>query len=175
MQADNGSEQSIRQVADAAYDEGEYERAFAAYLKLAEHEDGYGQIFVGWMYQSGTGTRQDLEKAKYWYRKAAEKNDAEAQFRIAAILQKEGQYEASFEWLDKAVEQGYPPAITRLGFNYSRGRGVPVDKDKALNLWEYAAQRGNFQAKLEFAKLLLRGRKGFSIFFAVVTFLFAQL
>ena len=98
MQANNGSEQSIQEVAEAAYDEGEYERAFAAYLKLAEQGDVYSQIFVGWMYHSGNGIQKDIQKAKDWYKLAAESNDAQAQFRMVVLLWQERQYKASIEW-----------------------------------------------------------------------------
>jgi len=47
----------------------------------------------------------------------------------------------------RAKELGHAEAYTAIGYAYSNGRGVEVDKDKALHYWELAAIRGNGAAR----------------------------
>ena len=40
------------------------------------------------MYDEGYGTKQDKQKALYWFTKAAEQGDAEAQYNLAVMYDK---------------------------------------------------------------------------------------
>ena len=62
------------------------------------------------MYGKGLGVKQDDVEAVKWYRKAAEKGDADAQvlLGLAYLLGKGGQFNKSLakEWLGKACDNG---------------------------------------------------------------------
>ncbi|MDR1872262.1 MAG: sel1 repeat family protein [Deltaproteobacteria bacterium] len=53
-------------------------------------------------------------------------------------------FEKSMEWLLKAIENEYAPAMSYLGFIYYRGDGVTVNKTKAIELWNKAMALGDF-------------------------------
>lgn len=63
------------------------------------------------MYYSGIGTEVNHEKAVYWYEKAAEQGDAEAQYYLGDMYYKgEGtaaDLKQALVWMEKAAEQGY--------------------------------------------------------------------
>lgn len=168
MHTDNGNDRELLGIAYKLYDRREYEKALTGYLHLAERGYVDCQRVVGGMYYKGNGAPKDLEKAKYWYKRAADRNDAKSQYFLGLIYRQEGKLKTAMEWLEKSSNQGYALATFRLSVNYSRVRGVPVDQDKALVLMEEAARRGNIKAKMEYAKLLMKGRKGFvNIFLGV--------
>ena len=61
----------------------QYDKCFAGHMELAEkafywteraatHGDWDGQYNLGSFYEDGVGVAQDLEKAKYWYKAAAQ-------------------------------------------------------------------------------------------------------
>ena len=148
-------------LANRSYDRGEYEKALAAFLHLAERGYIHCQRFVGWMYETGTGTAKDLEKAKYWLKLAADRNDAHSQYLLGLIHWRARQDDLAFEFFEKCASQGYGPGLYRLAICYSLGRGASKNEDKTLALLEEASRKENLRARIEYAKRLMKGRKGF--------------
>jgi len=66
----------------AAYDRGDYAKAYKEFKPLAEQGDIVAQFYLGVMYDFGRGVSQDYIQAMKWYRKAAEQGDDEAQFEL---------------------------------------------------------------------------------------------
>lgn len=161
MHTGDSDDRTLRKMAALSFGQGEYEKALVGYLALAERGDVDCQRIVGRMYHEGNGTAKNLEKAKYWYNLACENNDARSQHYMAVVYEQEGKHTTALEWFEKSSRQGYQPAMLRVALYHSRGRGVPVNKAKALILMEEAARTGNVKAKVEYAKLLMRGHKGF--------------
>ena len=160
MHTDNGNDRELLGIAYKLYDRREYEKALAAYLQLAERGDVDCQRIVGWMYETGTGTAKDLEKAKYWLKLAADRNDAHSQYLLGLIHWRARQDDLAFEFFEKSSSQGYGPGLYRLAICYSLGRGTSKNEDKSLALLEEASRKGNLRARIEYAKRLMKGRKG---------------
>ena len=63
----------------------------------------------------GIGIKQNYNEAFYWYEKAANQNDADAQFRLAEMYMNgygvDYDEEKAFEWVKKAAENGHEKAI----------------------------------------------------------------
>ncbi|GBC52516.2 kinase-like domain-containing protein [Rhizophagus irregularis DAOM 181602=DAOM 197198] len=79
-------------------------------------------------YKIGEGTEKNLEKAFYWYQKAAENGDKEAQFNLGVCYEErigieKDEVKASY-WYQKAAQQGFSNALYRLGFFYKIGKEV---------------------------------------------------
>jgi TPR repeat protein len=79
-------------------------------------------------------------------RRAAERGDASAQFKMA-LRYDSGQgvpqnYTKAVEWLHKAAEQGFVKAQYNLGSMYYSGQGVPQDNPEAAKWFLLAAERG---------------------------------
>ena len=69
-----------------AYLMADYEKAFKTMQSLAETSDhGYAQYYMGMMYLKGQGVEQDYKAASDWFRKASEKNIAQAQYKLGNL------------------------------------------------------------------------------------------
>jgi len=137
----------------AAYDRGDYAKAYKEFKPLAEHGDADAQGYMGEMYYLGRGVPQSYVKAAKWYRKAAEQGDDEAQFELG-LAYAEGQgvpqdYAEAVKWFRKAAEQGFPPAQRELGGIYANGQGVPQDHAEAIRWYRKAAEQGDDEAQFE--------------------------
>lgn len=80
--------------------------------------------------------------ASKWYRKAAAKGYADAQYALA------GYYDdaEAMKWYLKAARQGHRDAQGQVGFRYGTGQGVPKDLAKAVVWYRRAAKQGHTQA-----------------------------
>lgn len=99
-------------------------------LKSAEHGDSAMQVTIGMWYQGGmNGLAKDLQKAAYWYAKAADQGHIVAQRNFSNMYYRgEGftkDLKESIFWLKKAAHGGDVPAQTNLGLAYIQGEGVP--------------------------------------------------
>lgn len=90
------------------------------------------------------------KKALYYFTKAAELGDCEAQFHLACMYyEKESlkDIEKAFYWWSKAAEQGMPEAQFSLGQMYYQGDGVVKNLEKALSWFNKAAAQGVTEAE----------------------------
>jgi hypothetical protein len=93
---------------------------------------------------------------------AAEKGDADAQYRLAqsyirgiGVLRS---YTKGFELIKKAAEQGHPEAIGGVGYFYANGYGVKKDLAAAADWFRKGAEKGGAKAQLNYGQALLNGR-----------------
>ncbi len=68
-----------------------------------------------------------------------------------------GDYERSRQMAVKAMERNYPPAFAQLGTLYMKGLGVPVDFDRALELFRLSDAMDNPAAPLRIGQLYAAG------------------
>lgn len=66
-----------------AMQRGEFDEAFIWYLQAAEGQDVEGEYNVGFCYEEGVGVGQNLQKAKYWYQRAALQGDDQAKEKLS--------------------------------------------------------------------------------------------
>jgi len=61
------------------YDERRYEEAYELFIDLAiDAKNDEAQYYLGRMYRDGDGVRRDIEKAKYWWKKARRQGNRDA-------------------------------------------------------------------------------------------------
>ena len=91
-------------------------------------------------------------EAVKWFRKAAERGDADAQFMLGTFYENgEGvsqDYQEAVKWYRKAAEQGNADAQFLLGGLYATGQGVPQDDAEAVKWLRKAAEQGHAEAEL---------------------------
>lgn len=66
-----------------AMQRADFDEAFVWYMQAAEGQDVEGEYNVGFCFEEGVGTVQNLQKAKYWYQRAALQGDAQAKEKLA--------------------------------------------------------------------------------------------
>jgi hypothetical protein len=108
-------------------------------------------------------------QAVFWFRKAAEQGDADAQDALGNLyydghgplsmqLIMYGHYAQAALWFRKAAEQGDADAEYSLGMMYEDGQGVPQDDTQAAAWLRKAAEQGDADAQWSLGGLYLQGR-----------------
>ncbi len=130
-----------------------------ALRKAAAQGDANAQYRLGLVY-AGAGARwtgpnrygvlQNFEEAVFWWKKAADQGNDEAQFSLGkAHAEGEGvpqDYAEAVRWWKKAADQGNDEAQFRLGVAYAKGEGVPQDYAEAARWYRKAADQGGVEA-----------------------------
>ena len=148
-----------------------------AQLKLGDfyfHGENVGKSYIKameWYEKYGFGAKindENLELAVKWYKKAAEKGYARAQYHLANYLENRkiddkikdqeerdaiaAKYrEEVFPWYKKAAEGGYALAQYKLGRFYEQKN----NKEEAAKWYKKAADQGNAHA---LARLIVLGK-----------------
>jgi len=91
--------------AHATNDNDVQQGIFDSYLKLANEGDVVAQYVVAQRYETGKGTEKDMEKALYWYEKAAENNYPLALVKLEQYVKKEPAKE------DPPIPAKAPPVV----------------------------------------------------------------
>lgn len=147
---------------EAAFKAGSYGEAYLQLLPPARAGDTRAQFLLGRMSDSGLGpVALDPREAVRWYKYAAERNHAEAQYTLAqAYALGRGvkqDKDKALHWLSRAAEQNFEQALLDLAQLYDEGRGVAKDPVKATGLMERAATLGHPDAQYFYAERLVAG------------------
>lgn len=136
-------------------------------------EKGYDLaiLFIGYIYEFGRyGVSKDINKARYYWLKLANKNNIIAQICIGESYQTSKDYKSAFEWYTKAYQNGSFYAAYYIGIFYEFGFYVKKDFQKALKYYQEASNKGSLLANnrlgiLYFTNPLIKNdEKAFSYF-----------
>lgn len=105
----------------------------------------------------GTGNAAPPDRA------AAERGDADAQFRLGYLHANGGSGvphddAEAVRWYRLAAEQGHAEAQLQLGYSYFRGAGVPQDDAKGVHWHRAAANQGHPDAQIALGAAHALGR-----------------
>jgi TPR repeat protein len=94
----------------------------------------------------------DLKEALYHYKLSAEMNYPPAMFNLGAFYEHgmgcEPDIEEALKWHTASAQAGYTAAIYKLGKMHAFGKGgLPVDEEKAIELFLEAAKNGSPRAE----------------------------
>ena len=138
--ADGGHAASQALLADIL-DQSDYnEEAVAYYRKAAAQGNADGEFGLGRMYLTGEGLTRDVEQARTWIARAAERGHALATAVMAqaymrgelGIAQSERHTEAAYKWIRRAAEQGHLSSLEYLAVSYRKGvNGLAADAKQA--------------------------------------------
>ncbi|MGD9949778.1 MAG: tetratricopeptide repeat protein [Desulfobulbus sp.] len=121
---------------------------------------------LGYRAYYGVNEPVNFERALLFYRQAAEKGDAEAQYILGGMLfQGQGtdpDKRGGFKWLMQAAEAGKttPESLAIIGTMYLRGLTVPQNFQEAKKWLSRAAQQGNIGAQVDLAYMYYNGLGG---------------
>ena len=105
------------------YNKEEAKKCFDGIIDAADRGNSQAQYQLGIMYARGQGVENNPEKALYWYRKAAEQNNADALSTLGNIY-KNGQLGVTkntaeaFDFYLKAANLGHADAMSTLAYMY---------------------------------------------------------
>ncbi len=83
----NSNEFDMFEMANSFYNQKKYKKAFELLKKLAEQGDSQAQYNLGAMYENGEGTEENIEQAKYWYKKSADQGNEDAKEALKELEQ----------------------------------------------------------------------------------------
>lgn len=148
--------------AQADFKARNYARAYLELLPLANRGDARAQYLMGEMSDNGLGPVQlDVKEAARWYRFAAAKNNADAQFALAnAYSIGRGvsvNPQQALKWLTRAADNGHVTAMMALAGMYETGIAEARDPAKAAEWTLRAAQAGSVNALYLYGVRLMLG------------------
>jgi len=135
---------------------------FSKKLQLAKAGDEEAQVAVALAYDSGDGARKSPVQAARWYRLAAQRGNAQAQFRLARLVQMgardlDRNLPLAAQLFEAAAKQGNVKAEYWTGYSYERGEGVKLDLAKAVEWYRKAADGGEARASNNLGLIYLTG------------------
>ncbi|MBW2723794.1 MAG: sel1 repeat family protein [Deltaproteobacteria bacterium] len=135
---------------------------FAEASQLANAGQATGYYRLGRLYELGREVEQDLYEAARQYQLAAELGHAESQFALGLVLtgalpDSPRSARKSFNWFNKAAQQGHPMAAYFLAMSYETGVGTVPDGEQAFAWYRRAAMNGSSQAMNAVAHMYATG------------------
>jgi len=126
--------------------------------RLAGRGEPEAQTYLG----ARAFANKDFQQAAGWFRKAAEQDNANAQYMVgvqyASGLGALKDYAKAAEWFRKAAERGVKYAQSDLGLLYKLGQGVPKNDQQAAAWFMKAADQGFAPAQFHLALLYRNGQ-----------------
>ncbi|WP_331895010.1 tetratricopeptide repeat protein [Magnetovibrio sp.] len=124
-----------------AYEQGDYEQAYAKMLALSEAGRADAQFNLGQFYRQGHGTAQNYVEAMRWYCRAAYGGDKNA-VSFIGVMYEDGlgmpsDQVKAMQWYRMAADLNAPFGQLILAREYAEGGSLPKDPVKAhfwLNL-----------------------------------------
>ena len=139
------------------------QRADASGSDSGSDSDGAAHFAAGECFASGDGApRSDVHALEY-FKRAADRGHARAQYRAAMLYASErgGWHQnarsLAFLYFTKAAHHGLREAQYELALCYRAGLGVSASKARALELFKNAADQGHTDAQFEVAESYLAG------------------
>jgi uncharacterized protein len=142
----------------ALFDDGNYVEALPIAQDFASKDDVRAMMMLGRMLQKGLGVEVDLTQAQYWFSKAANKGNADAQLALGLLLFEDQKLAEGLPYLDSAAQAGNMTAQYNLGLYYSGIYNTEANWVSAATWFQKAADQGMADAQYNFALLFVDGR-----------------
>ena len=129
-----------------------------------QYTDSVEEILLSEMAVKGYTFSQQgqFENAAFWYRKAANKGYANAQYNLGVLYSKgrgvEKNYKQAAAWYLKAANQGYTNAQFNLGVIYSKGQGVEQSNQQSAAWYHKAAENGDVYSQYNLGDMYFIGQ-----------------
>lgn len=130
------------------------------YLALAEQGSVWSMASVGQMFQSGTGTAQDLAQAEKWLHRAYRAGSDYGLIWLGILYEHSGQSEKAQEVYRTGIERGFVPAMIRLAACYRRSPDWVQRRQEVLTLLECGPAADDLFARHWLTSAMIRGRFG---------------
>ena len=141
-------------MASKELDDENFEKAFAIFKELAEEGFADAQIELAHMLYRGEGTKQDIEKALYWFNKNITHNPEAVRMSAFCYL-KLNQPQKAIKAFMEACKKKNIYACNNLAYLYDTGEySIKISKRKALLLYTKGCKQGNSESCHSLAILL---------------------
>lgn len=128
--------------------------AVTMWRPFAERGDADAMFNMGQARKLGRGLPRDEEKARAWFRRAAEKNHRPSQANLGILLFQIREKEEALRWLKLAADAGEPRAQYVYGVALWNGDGVPRSLSFAYAYLARSADQGLAESKSALDRLV---------------------
>ena len=129
-----------------AWQQGDYAKAVAQWLPLAQSGDPDAQFNMGQAYKLGRGVPANMTRAIEWYRKAAVQGHKRAEDNLGLLMFQQGERANALPYLQRAADRGEPRAQYIVGTALFNGDLLAKDWARAYALMTRASAAGLSQA-----------------------------
>lgn len=141
------------------YQSNQPQQAFELLERLAEQGDADAQFLVGRMLELGEGVDQNIQQGIIWNQKAAAQQHSCAMNNLA-VRYKTGDHvlqnhALAFQLAHQAARSQHPVTLTSFGEMHDFGQGTPVNKEKALDYYKQALEKGGASALFLIGRLYI--------------------
>lgn len=105
------------------------------------------QYHVALCYEFGQGIEKNLKNAVHYYSISSNSGYTCSHYKLALLYLDNNEYELAFKLFELAANDEHTDSIFQLALCYHHGYGTNKNLDKALILFEKAANLGNCEAK----------------------------
>lgn len=116
----------------AAVRETDWESALRLGTQLAEQGDPEAQGILGIIYYDGLAGEKDLKASEYWLKKSVDQGFSSADALLGQVYFDMQRFAEAKIYLQRGAEAGNPLSMLLLSSMYGRGRGLEVDRSKAM-------------------------------------------
>lgn len=149
----------------AAFNNGDYAQAIKIWGPLAAGRDvdaQLAQLNLGKMYFKGEGVPLNYQEAMKWFRLAAARGNANAEF-LLGMMYEDGQgapqnYQEAMKWYRLAAAHGEAKVQNMVGGRYADGKGVAQSYTEAVKWYRLAAAQGYASAQLNLGLMYAQGK-----------------
>ena len=146
--AELGNREAFTALGSACAEACDYEMAYKWYTEGVYAGSIQATFNLGQMYFEGEYVDQDYKKALEYFLLAYQNGFEYASYYLGAYAEYgygdyEIDYEEAVEWYENGVWWKDTSSLVALGRCYELGHGVAMDKEKALQLYEQAANLGD--------------------------------
>ena len=138
--------------------------AIRSFELLAEKGSIFSLIHLGQIYSQGLGVKADAKIAEQYYTEADQKGSIYGSYYLSLLYIRQKNMIRARIFLEKCVEQGFAPALHKLGRIYYNGWGVKRDVKRAMKLWKQGVSMGNILSNVSLGLAYVRFRGGPSKF-----------
>ncbi len=129
-----------------AWQQGDYAKAVALWLPLAQTGDPDAQFNMGQAYKLGRGVKTDPAAAIDWYRKAAKQGHSRAEDNLGLLMFQQGDRAGALPFLQRAADRGEPRAQYIVGTALFNGDLAAKNWVRAYALMTRSSESGLAQA-----------------------------
>lgn len=140
-----------------AYERADPTESFKQYLALAETGSVWSMAIIGQMFQTGTGTAQDLAQAEKWLVLAYQAGSDYGLICLGYLYERSERFEKAQEVYGAGVARGFVPAMVYLAASYRRSPDWAQRRHEALKLLEHDRAASDLFARHWLATAMVRG------------------
>lgn len=143
--------QDIENTAYAAFTKKDYATSVRLYRQASELGNLAATVVLGQHYYQGLGVTKDDKEAARLFRVAAERGDPAGQAQLGLAYENGDGVTENWEemrsWCEKSARQFHPLGLNCAGRLFHFGMAVPMDRAKAIALYDKAADQDDAFAR----------------------------